>query len=142
MPTRKLAAVLVATLFALGLALATGLSANQADRSSDKVTELKQQRIEVLKQLVENAKINYQNGRQPFGQLLAARESLFSAQLALETDHQKRIELYEKRLEIFKFDEELAKSRVSVGDATADDQLRATAQRLLAEIDLAEEATT
>ena len=90
MPTRKLAAVMVATLFALGLALATGLSANQADRSSDKVTELKQQRIEVLKQLVENATINYQNGRQPFGQLLAARESLFSAQLALETDHQKR----------------------------------------------------
>lgn len=133
----QLLAIVIAALICF--AATANLRANLNDTESKRVVELKQQRIAVLQKLADQVEILYKAGRLKFEETLQAREELFSAQLDLETDPDKRVELYEKRLEIFQFEEDAIAARVEVGEITTDQHLRATAQRLLAEIELARE---
>lgn len=141
MTIKRSLCVLCAVFLVGGLVFSPLTQAQLNDSESAKVVALKKQRVEVLQQLVAQVEQLYKNGNVKFSQILAAREELFSAQLDLETAQEIRVELFQKRLEIFKFEEDAIKARVEVGDATADQRLRATAQRLLAEIDLAREVS-
>jgi hypothetical protein len=111
--------------------------AQQTDQiQNDKeLQQLLSQRRGVLKERFDIIKAGHDDGRHSYKRVISAQDMLLNAELELASTKADRIEIYRKRIENFRFLEELATARVKKALATADEKLLATANRIQAEID-------
>lgn len=122
---------------ALILAAMICSQANPATEGPAKIKELQKERIDTLKDLVDQLGKLYGSGLVESGEVLEARMLLFKAELdAAETD---RVGIFQKTVEALKAQEELARSKVRVGRGTNAAVLKIKARRLEVEIQLEQE---
>jgi hypothetical protein len=139
------AGVMIASVFALGLAVACGLRAQEAPSETQRLRSLREQRHMTLKKRLAVLEQKLQgpqppNGSSTFVQLLAIVEAhvdLLDAELELAESKVERIEVLKKRLRVLREQEERLAVFLQVSAKGAlEAHLFATAQRLRAEIDL------
>jgi len=120
--------------------LCTSLILHAAAPESRVITDLVQQRVKTLEQLVALTTQQYRTGQASIDDYLSAENSLLEARIGLAADQPSRIELLGKLVDNLKKMEALVRERVASGVASTTDHLRAKAARLQAEIDLARES--
>jgi outer membrane protein TolC len=106
------------------------------EESGKKVRELQKERIETLKELVDQAATIYKHGVASYEEVLEARMMLLKAELDVAVKDSDRITLYKKCLDALKEYEEVANARMQVGKGTAVAVLKIKAMRLEVEIAL------
>jgi outer membrane protein TolC len=106
---------------------------------TEKLTALRKERRDVLRQAVKQAEEAYRNGVAEYTSIPRTTINLLNAELDLAPDHAGRVAVRERTVEQFKALEELVAERVKnlIGDRI--ELLEAKAARLQAEIDLLRE---
>lgn len=103
---------------------------------SAKRKALLEERRDVLKQRVEAVQQAFQSAQRPYQDVIAARNDLFDAELALASNKAGRIEILQQKLANAKTDEALMRDLVASAKGTTADVLMATARRLKVEVEL------
>jgi ribonuclease HII len=136
-----LSAVLVGLGAVAGQFVSSGLAEpTTAVRGPDaeKLSALRMERRDVLRQLVKEAEEAYHLGRMPYASITRININLLNAELELATDHAGRVGIRERMVEHFREIEksiaEFAEAGLAGGSKT--DLLDAKAARMQAEIDL------
>ncbi len=106
---------------------------------AERVTALRKERREVLRQAVKESEEGYRNGVMPYTSVSRITISLLNAELDLAPDHAGRVAIRERTVEQFKVIEKTVAVSVQGGTAENTDLLEAKAARLQAEIDLLRE---
>ncbi|HEY2414616.1 MAG TPA: hypothetical protein VGI40_20380 [Pirellulaceae bacterium] len=117
--------------FIISAILPTASSADEA-----KVKQLQKDRLDVLKQIVEDKERAFRNGGIPLSDCASAYQQMFEAELAICADDAERIKVREKMLERAKADEEIVSRLFRAGEARTWDHQAAIARRLAIEIEL------
>lgn len=134
------AVVLVGLGAVAGIFVSSGLADPISVRGPglEKVTALRKERRDVLRQAVKEAEEAYRSGLIHSTSIPRITINLLNAELDLSTDHAGRIAIRERMVEQFKVIEELVAEHVEHGLANSDkaDLFEAKAARLKAEIDL------
>ncbi len=107
-----------------------------AEKSARKVKDLQKERIDTLKELVEQTAKLYQNARIEFAELLDARLLLLQAELDAAAKESERIAIYKQTIDALKGYEEWADARTKSGRGTQAAVLKIKARRLEVEIQL------
>src|SRR5262249_1281551 len=90
----------------------------QKEELTKKIKELQKERLAILEDLVDAASKFYQAGRIEYGELIAARELLFKAELEAAEKESDRIALYKKMVDVWKQCEQVAKTRKEAARGT------------------------
>src|SRR5262249_46926921 len=129
--------VVVAMLQVLSVSAEDGVNLSpkeQIEASAKKIKELQQQRIAILKDVVEICTQVYQRGRVSFEEVLEANLQLLNAELDVAEKESDRIELYKNTVEMLKQYEQTAAAAVDAARGTQAALLKIRARRLEIEI--------
>jgi Outer membrane efflux protein len=106
------------------------------DESARKAKELRKERVAVLKLLVDQLTLSFNNAIVPYDDLMEATRLLHEAEVdAAETDKE-RVEIYKKLVAVLEKSESFAENRWKAGRGTKAIVLKMEARRLDAEIQL------
>lgn len=108
---------------AAGIALALGLlgagtfvrSATKGDRS-DEINRLQKERFDALHQVVEMVEVTYRNGRTSYDSLVQASSQLLNAELDLAKDHDARLAVLQRQVELLESWEKVAQARYEAAE--------------------------
>jgi hypothetical protein len=126
------------SLSVLSCALVT-LSAARPKATSDDVTTILGERLDVLRQ-VEGLQVEaYRRGEAPFDSVLAVQKEVIEASLELTDQKEERVRLLERLLNTMTEFERMAQQRHQAGLAVFVDVLKAKAARLKAQAELIRE---
>jgi outer membrane protein TolC len=106
---------------------------------AEKLTALRKERRDVLRQAVKQTEEAYRNGVKDYTSIPRVTINLLNAELDLATDHAGRVAVRERIVEQSQAIEKSVAQRVENALADSTDLLEATAARLQAEIDLLRE---
>lgn len=126
----------------VGLFISSGLAEPTVivrGKDAEKLTALRKERREVLRQAVRQAEEMYRSGRLPYATIPRLTVNLLNAELDLAPDRDARIAIRERVVDQLKISEEMVNQNVKSGQAANTDLLEAKAARLQAEIDLLRE---
>jgi hypothetical protein len=111
-------------------------SQEQLEASAKKVKELQQQRIETLKQALEETNVLYRTARVEYGEVVDAQVQLIEAELEVAESDADRIKLYQNMVDMLKSYEQVADDLAKRAQGTHVAGLKVKARRLEAEIHL------
>jgi hypothetical protein len=134
-------AVLVGMCVTVGLLVSPGGAQTTSVRGADaeKLTALRKERRDALRQVVKDAEESYRNGLTQYNTSLPrVAINLLNAELDLATDRAGRISVREQMVDHFREIEKLVSANVEAGlwGANKTDLLEVKAERLRAEIEL------
>lgn len=128
------------------IALALGLlGVGQFARSdtnndqSEEINRLQKERLDVLNKVVEMVEATYQNGRTGFDSLVQASSQLLDAELDMAKDHDARLVVLQRQVELFDSWEKIADARFKAAEDSQATVLTAHAATLEAKIRLLRE---
>jgi outer membrane protein TolC len=134
-----LAVVLVGLGSAAGLFVSSGLAEPTTDvlgPDGEKLTALRKERRDVLRQAVKETEEAYRHGVIPYTSIPRITMNLLNAELDLASDRDARVAIRERAVDQFREIEKIVAEQAKNAVATNTDLLEAKAVRLQAEIDL------
>lgn len=122
--------------------LTTRIQAVDQDPAANRgrLTELQQERRDVLKTRVELVEALFKNARSTYEEVTAARDDLWVAEYELATNKAQRTDIMKRRIENAREFETIMKQRKKDARATEADILLATSRRLRLEIELLQQS--
>lgn len=122
--------------------LTTRIRAVDQDPAANRgrLTELQQERRDVLKTRVELVEALFKNARSTYEEVIAARDDLWVAEYELATNKAQRTDIMKRRIENAREFETIMKQRKKDARATEADILLATSRRLRLEIELLQQS--
>lgn len=104
----------------------------------ERIGKLKQERVDVLMELVKAREIQYANGTTNVQAVIEAQAELLQASLDLEESEDRRLHYVRRMLALARQAETLAEARIATGISTLDESLLLRAHRLKIQIKYAE----
>jgi outer membrane protein TolC len=124
----------------IGLLISSGPAVTAArGQDPEKLTALRKERREILRQALKATENGYQNGVIEFVSVMRITANLLNAELDLASDHDERVAIRKRAVEQLKVFERTARERADANLATNGEVLEVKADRLQAEIDLLRE---
>jgi outer membrane protein TolC len=106
---------------------------------AEKLTALREERRDVLRQAVKESEEAYRHGVIPYASIPRITVNLLNAELDLASDRAARVAIRERAVDQFREIEKTVAERHNAGQADSMDLLEAKAARLQAEIDVLRE---
>lgn len=131
--------IATAMLLAVGLLVLPVISAEQNGKQSDTLDDLLKQRRDTLQQLVKVVKEQYHQGTSDYAAVAKSTDQLIDAELELADNHQERIALLKRRVDLMESLEALTEGQFLSGQRAPSEPLQARAAVLEAKIELARE---
>lgn len=136
-------ALFSAIIFAAVFVAIPGFSSHAEDppESNTELRELLIAKRDVLNERLALVKARFETETVQYDEVIQAQEAVLLAELELATTPEQRIQICKKRVENFQYLEDRLVAEFRSGQATADEKLLATVNRIQAQIDLVRESS-